>query len=120
MLASPKVRNRSLMGNPLARRGEPKPRHEHAYRRAILPVAVAEVGDEIALFEPNANEDIAARGHRKEQVPEAHVRRRPEGEDEAGIDRMAQPLIEERRPERGLRELLSEQAGETLTQAKQV
>ncbi len=45
------------------RRGQPSQstsaRHEHADLSPIAAVAIAELGDEVAFFEPDANEDVA-------------------------------------------------------------
>ena len=57
---------------------------------------------------------------REQQMARRHRRRRPEGQQEAEIDRMAHPLVEERRPEHRRRQRLAAQPGIDLAQAEQL
>src|SRR6202453_1436559 len=104
----------------LARRGNSDLRKQHADAPPVLPIAVAEVRDKVALFEPNADKDVASSCDGKEQVAQRHVRRRPKSQNEAGVDRMAQPPIQRGRYERWLRRRAPKQPGESLAQAEQV
>lgn len=62
---------------------------QHPDLAAILQIALTEMRNEIALFEPDADEDVARRHDGEEQVTNAHLWRRPQREDEAEIERMA-------------------------------
>jgi hypothetical protein len=74
-------------------------RHWHNHRDAllILDVNLPMECHEVALLQQHSYEDIAGGRDRKKQVIIGHYRRRPEGEQETEIDRMAHHLIEQRR-----------------------
>src|SRR5512144_99891 len=76
----------------------PSARQQHPDLVAIATISLAELRDEIAFLEPDADQDVAGGRGRKQQMPERHHRRRPEAEQEPEIDRMAHVAIEEWRP----------------------
>jgi len=86
----------------------------------VLPIAITEQADEIALFEHDADEDVGG-GHRcEQQMPGAHGRGRPERDDETEIDRVPDKTVIERRPEDGRRHLAAgEIIGEIIGDRKQ-
>src|ERR1044071_7931497 len=61
-------------------------REEHADLLAGDAVAVAELRDQVALLEPDADQDVARGADREQQVSRAHVRRTPDAEHEAEVD----------------------------------
>ena len=95
-------------------------RDQHRHLLAIATVLIAEQVDQIALLEPDADQDIAGGPHGEQQMAQGHRRRRPEGEQEAEIDRMADPLVEEGRPEFRRRQGAAAQPGIDLAQAEQL
>src|SRR5512146_2542698 len=70
-------------------------RHEHAHLGAVSAVVLSELGDEVALFEPDADEDVAGRTQREQQMTCRHHRYRPQAEYDAEIQRMAHVAIQE-------------------------
>src|SRR5947209_18113310 len=72
---------------------------QHTDLAAIAPVLVAELRDHVPLLEPDADEDVARRADREQQMAGAHHGRRPEAEQETKVKRMADVAIERRRPE---------------------
>lgn len=56
-------------------------------------------GDKIAFFKKDPNENVARRGHCKEQMSQSHCWRRPECKDEPEINRMTNKFVEERSAE---------------------
>ena len=95
-------------------------RQEHADLSPIAAVAIAELGDEVAFFEPDANEDVAGGPDREQQVPCRHDRHRPETEQKAEIQGMTHVTVEERLREPGCRDLMTDQACEYLVQSEQL
>src|SRR5438445_507064 len=69
-------------------------RDQHRDLLAIATILVAEQGDHVALLEPDADQDIAGGPDREQQVAGRHGGRRPEGQQEAEIERMARTLVE--------------------------
>lgn len=80
------------MGSVLPAAGRPGEKHPRL--RAILPVLVAELVDEIALFEENSDQGVTGREDREQQVAGSHMRRRPEGNEKAEEERMTDYLVE--------------------------
>ncbi len=86
----------------------------------MLPIAITEQADEIALFEHDADEDVGG-GHRcEQQMPGAHGRGRPERDDETEIDRVPDKTVVERRPENGRRHLGADQIAGDLVQSERL
>ena len=77
---------------PLVRFLAARQRDQHRHLLAIATVLIAEQVDQIALLEPDADQDIAGGRDREQQMAGRHGRRRPEGEQEAEIERMADRL----------------------------
>src|SRR4029079_10121072 len=65
-----------------------KARLQHRNDLAILLVARAELRNQLSLLEPRANEDVCGGHNGEQQMSRGHVRRRPEGEQEAQHQRM--------------------------------
>jgi len=86
---------------------------QHSDLLAIAAVLVAEGVDHVTLFQLDRDQDVSGRRHREQQVTDGHRWRRPEGEQESEIERMAHPLVEQRCAELGLRQLLAKQAART-------
>src|SRR6266700_8233282 len=93
----------SIMGSEFLRRSRlracpivdlaTRQREQHGYAPSIAAILVAEQCDEIALLELDADQDVAGRRHREQQVTRRHQWGRPEGEQETQIDRMPhQPI----------------------------
>src|SRR5262249_27061507 len=57
--------------------------------------------DEVALLQRDGDEDVEGQAGGEDQVADGHVGRRPEGDDEADVERVAHRLVEERRAEPG-------------------
>src|SRR5436305_1410609 len=73
-------------------------RQQHNDLAAIAPVLIAELRDHVPLLEPDADEDVAGRPDREQQMAGRHHGRRPEAEQESKVQRMADVAIERRRP----------------------
>src|SRR6266566_9789922 len=93
-------------------------RKQHGYAPSIAVILVAEQSDEIALFELDADQDVASRRHCKQQVTRSHQWGRPEGEQEAQIDRMPHQPIKQRCVKFRCRQISAEQAREYLAEAE--
>ena len=78
------------------------------------------MADQVAFLKLDGDEDIGRRRQRKTQPTLAHGRRRPEGDDESQIDRVAADPIEQRRLELGRRNFLLPPVSPHLAQAEQV
>ena len=89
-------------------------------RSPVAAILVAEHSDQVALLELDADQDVAGGRHREQQVASRHRRRRPEGEQEAQIDRMAHHPVKQRRVEFRRRQIPAEQAREHLAEAEQL
>src|SRR6476619_47900 len=96
------------------------PGQKHADLLAVAAVALAELRHQVALLEPDADQDVAGPADREQQVAGGHDRRRPHAEDEAEVDGVAHVAVEERRPEFRLRDLAACKAREHLAQAEQL
>ena len=73
----------------------PRQRNKHRDLFSIAPVLVAKQPDQVALFQLDRDQDVAGGRQREQQVSGRHRRRRPEGEQEAEVDRMAHALVEQ-------------------------
>jgi len=65
------------------------PGEEHSHLVAITSIRIAELVDEVALLEPDADEDVPRRTRAEEQVARRHVGHGPEGKHEPEVERMA-------------------------------
>src|SRR5579871_3366026 len=74
-------------------------RDDHRDAAAILDIGLAMEGDEIALFQHDADQDVSGRRYGKQEMTRCHHGRRPERQDEAEIDRMADEFVEQGRLE---------------------
>ena len=72
-------------------------RDEHRNTLPILRI-LRMLGDEVALFELNRDQDVRRRGDREHQVRQRHGRRRPEREQQADVQRVTHDAIQPRRP----------------------
>src|SRR5215813_13484824 len=72
----------------------PPTRHQHGDALAIVLVLVAKKFDQITFLQCDADKNVGCRDEGEEQMACGHNRRRPEGDDEAEIDRMSHELIE--------------------------
>src|SRR4051812_34089396 len=68
---------------------------QHADVLAVAPVLVAEQADQIAFFELDGDQDVAGGRNCEQQVARRHRGCRPEGEQEAEIDRMADDAVKQ-------------------------
>jgi hypothetical protein len=96
-----------------------KERKNHRHSLSIISILLTKQRDEISLFEEDANEDVTRGGHREKQVPLSHGRSRPESQDKAEIDRMADVLVECGRFELGCRNRCPPPVLKYLFQAEQ-
>src|SRR6185295_7960698 len=101
-------------------RFRPGKRKNHRHLAPVLLEAAAVRGGEVALLEEDADEDVAGRGDGEQQVPHRHARRRPEGDQEAEHDRVADELVEPARDERNLGVVGAAGAQPHLAQPEQV
>jgi hypothetical protein len=85
-----------------------------------VTIVIAEQLDQIALFQKDPDEDVGGGDGRKQQMSDRHERRRPEGDDEAEIDRMTHELVVERRAKHRRRWLLVRQILHHLLHAEQL
>src|ERR1700741_4483491 len=74
-------------------------RQQHRRMLLVVPVGIAMEADEIVLLELDRDQDVARRCDREQQMPLRHPRCRPEGEQEAEVERVAHELVEERNHE---------------------
>src|SRR5262245_9025793 len=63
--------------------------HQHWDALAIFLVDRTELRNQIPFLEPDTDENVSGGHGSKQQMPGGHVRRCPEGEQEAQHDRMA-------------------------------
>src|ERR1043165_1795868 len=108
----------SLAGRALTRFASA--RNQHADLLAVDAVAVAELRDQVALLEPDADQDVPRGADREQQVSRAHVRRAPDAEHETEVDRMPHVAVQARRAELLRRDLASQQPREHLAQPEQL
>src|SRR5262245_64890164 len=94
-------RTSSIMALYLFAIGEaaPRQRDQHGDVLAVAAILVAEQADEVALLELDGDQDVAGGGQREQQMPRRHAGRRPEGQQQAEIDRMTDVAVEQRRVE---------------------
>ena len=95
-------------------------RDDHRHTPLILAVVVAVDGDECAFFDVDRDQDIGRRHHGEEQVAARHGRRRPERDNEAEHQRVADPLIQHVFLEPDGRVLAALEIQPDLPQAEQV
>src|SRR5579864_1040676 len=95
-------------------------RNQHGDLLAVPAVLVAELSDEVPLFEPDADQNVARGRQRKQQMTRGHIRGGPESEQEAQIDRVSDMPVEQRRVKLRFRWLSAERAGEDLAQPEQL
>src|SRR5690242_20147306 len=86
----------------------------------MLNIAGAKFCDEITLFEPDANENIPSGRQGEDEMTKGHPRRRPECENEASVDGMSQPTIQQWRRKLGLLRYSTEETCEALRNAKEL
>src|SRR5450432_2205584 len=94
-------------------------RDEHGRVLAVVPILVAELLDQTALFQLDSDQNVAGDHHREQQMTNGHRRRSPDGEQDAEIDRVTDTPVEQRRAEFRFRWLPAEQAREHLAESKQ-
>jgi len=82
------------IGEPAARK-----RNEHGCVLAVAAILVAELLDQIVLFQLDADQNVAGDHDRKEQMTNGHRRRGPDREQDAEIDRVADTPVEQGRTE---------------------
>src|SRR5215216_6559069 len=68
-------------------------RDQHRYLLAVAAVLVAEQRNEIALLQPDADQDVAGGRDGEQQMSGRHHGRRPEGNQESEVDWMPDGLI---------------------------
>src|SRR4030095_7649371 len=78
------------------------PGDQHAHAGAILDILVAEQADEGAFLVTARDPHGERKPSCQQQMAVAHVRCRPEGEEEAEIERVADPFVEERLVKKGV------------------
>src|ERR1700687_1164538 len=98
----------------------PAARQKHPDLVAIPAILLTELRDEVALLEPDADEDVPGSGDREQQMTGGHDGRRPETEQKAEIDGMAHVAVEERRPEFRLGDFVTSQAREYLAHTEEL
>ena len=81
---------------------------------AVVAIDVAVDCDEVALLEGDADEDVARGREREHEPADGHVRRRPEGHQQAQIDRVADELVDERGAEARIDRFATAPDGEDL------
>src|SRR5256885_9203285 len=69
----------------------PEARRQHADVSAIILIILAEQTDEVMFFVTDRDQHIDRHSDREQQMPDGHLRRGPEGEEESQIERMAHP-----------------------------
>ena len=74
-------------------------RDEHGRALAVAAILVAELLDQVALFQLDADQDVAGDHHREQQMTNGHRRRGPDGEQDAEIDRVTDMPVEQRSAE---------------------
>jgi hypothetical protein len=74
-------------------------RDEHGRVLAVAAILVAELLDQIALFQLDADQNLPRHHHREQQMTNGHRRRGPDGEQDAEIDRVTDMSVEQRRAE---------------------
>src|SRR5262247_3201251 len=112
--------DRNAAVNDIKRSRSAPQRYEHGDALAIAPILVAELGDQIAFFQEDADKDVCGRDGGEEKVPCRHHRRRPESDDEAEIDRMPHQPVQNRRFEVRLRHGVPDQMKGHLLQPEQL
>ena len=95
-------------------------RNQHGRVLAVAAILVAELLDQVALFQLDADQDVAGDHHREQQMTNGHRRRGPDGEQDAEIDRMTDTPVEQRSAEFRVRQLFAEQAREHLAEPEQL
>src|ERR1700722_10444089 len=95
-------------------------RDQHGRALAVAAILVAELPDQVALFQLDADQDVAGDHHREQQMANAHRRRGPDGQQDAEIDRVTDMPVEQRRAEFRVRQLFAEQAREHLGKPEQL
>src|SRR5689334_22173327 len=94
-------------------------REKHRHALLVVAILLAEMGDQIALFEEDADQDIKSVADGEDEMTHAHLRRRPESDDKTQIKGMAHELIEHGRVELGFGDAASEQRRKCLSEAKE-
>src|SRR5581483_10703525 len=97
-----------------------RPWDQHRHLLAIAAVLIAEQLDQVALLQMDADQNVAGGGEGEQQVADRHGGRRPEGDEEAQIDRMADLPVEQQGPEHGRRQRCTAQPGIDLAQPEQL
>ena len=70
-------------------------RNEHRHAPTIFDMGLAVEGDEVALPQQDADDDVAGCRDREQKMSHRHRRCRPEGQHKAEIDRVANELVEQ-------------------------
>src|SRR4030095_9769487 len=94
----------------------PEARDQHADALAVAGVFLAVKTGEVVFLIADRDQYVDRYAGAKQQVPGAHVRSRPEGEEEARIERVRHPFVEHRLPELRRLRLLSAQVEPGLLQ----
>src|SRR6476646_9358022 len=76
-------------------------REKHRHTLLVLAILLPEMGDQIALFEEDADKDVTSAADGEDEMTHAHLRRRPESDDKTQIKGVTHELIEHRRVELG-------------------
>src|SRR5690349_3938439 len=84
------LKRRSTAGTALFRDGQ-----QAADLLLVGRVALAMLAHQVAFLELDRDQDVAERNDGKQQVAGGHGRRRPEGDDEAHVERVAHELVEQ-------------------------
>ena len=87
-------------GRGLARGPAPPPRHQGGDPLGVPAVGGSDLAAQVTLLEPGAHRDVAARGDGEEEVPDAHPRGAPEGDQEPDHHRVADDPVQAARDER--------------------
>jgi hypothetical protein len=69
------------------------PWQQHRHPIAVTAVVVAEQSSQIALLEHDADQDVDRGDAGEQQVTRGHIRRRPERNEEAQIDRVPHEIV---------------------------
>lgn len=69
-------------------------RDEHGRVLAVAAILLAELLNQIVLLQLDAEQDVTGYQSRKEQMTCGHCRRRPNGEQDAEIDRVPHTSVE--------------------------
>lgn len=74
---------------------------QHPDLLAVRHVALTKERDEVPFLEPNTDKNVGRAGRGEQEMTCRHIRRRPEGENEAQVDRVPHMAVKQRCVEHG-------------------